>query len=69
MSPYVTPDPISATRRRMPKEKLPEVMPVRFREGTFAKIDGVAGENRRAAVIREAVEEALKRSARRSAKG
>lgn len=64
----VTDNPVSATRRRMPKEKLPEVMPVRFREGTFAKIDGVAGENRRAAFIREAVEDALKRADRAARK-
>jgi hypothetical protein len=50
----------------MPKEKLPEVMPVRFREGTFAKIDEVAGENRRAGFIREAVEAKLKASSRTS---
>ena len=69
VSAHVTANPTSVTRRRMPKEKLPEVMPVRFREGTFAKIDGVAGENRRAAFIRDAVEEALKRAARKPAKG
>ena len=45
----------------MPKAKLPEVMPVRFREGTFDTIDAVAGENRRAAVIPEAVEAELKK--------
>ena len=49
-------NPVSATRQHVPKEKLPDVMTVRFRERSFARIDALAGENRRADFIRKAVE-------------
>nr|USU32851.1 hypothetical protein NG677_03905 [Methylobacterium sp. OTU13CASTA1] len=61
-------DPVSATASPVPKEKLDDVMTVRFKAGAFARIDGVAGKNRRAKFIREAVEEALRQAEKRKAK-
>lgn len=55
----LTGNAVSATAPRMPKQKLEDVMTVRFARGDFDRIDAVAGENRRAAYIRKATLDAL----------
>ena len=64
----VTGNPVSATSDRMAKEKLPDVMTLRLRKGTFARIDVLAEENKRGEWIREAIEAELKRRERQKPK-
>lgn len=60
-------NPISAMRGRMGRPPLNvKPMLVRLPEGMAERIDAVAGENRRAEFIREAVEKELKRRERAS---
>lgn len=65
----MTQKPVSATALSVPKEKLDDVMTVRFKAGAFARIDETAGKNRRAKFIREAVEAELKRRERKPKTG
>lgn len=59
--------PISPTPARMGRPPM-NVKPilVRLPEGTAEKIDEIAGKNRRAEFIREAIEREIKRRARQS---
>jgi hypothetical protein len=61
----LTRDQASATRDAVPKQPLKDVMTVRFLEGTFDRIDAVAGKFRRAEWIREVVEGALPKEEKR----
>lgn len=64
----MTQEAVSGTATIVPKEKLEDVMTIRFKGGDFARIDAVAGKNRRAKFIREAVEAELKRRERQKPK-
>lgn len=57
----MTPDPVSDTAARMPKEKFPDVMTIRLREGTFKRIDAITDPNKRGEWIRDLIERELKR--------
>ena len=61
-------DPVSARAGHVAKEKLPDVMTVRFREGAFERIDALAGPNKRAEFIRKVVEAEVIRQERAKAK-
>lgn len=62
--------PISGTRKRMGRPPLKvKPMLVRLPEGVAERIDAIAGENRRAEFIREAVEKELRRREREKARG
>lgn len=54
-------NPVSVTHQRMPKEKFPDVMTIRLREGTFERIDAITDQNKRGEWIRDLIERELKR--------
>lgn len=62
--------PISGTEARMGRPPMQvKPMVVRLPEGTPERIDAVAGKNRRAEFIREAVERELKRREKGAGRG
>ena len=61
----MTQKPISVTTVAVPKPPLKDKTLVRFKEGTLERIDAVAGKNRRAKFIRDAVEGALPKPVKR----
>lgn len=61
----MTRQPISVTTVAVPKDKLEDVTMVRFKAGTLARIDAIAGKFRRAEWIRKLVEDQLGRLEKR----
>lgn len=57
----MTDNPVSDTSALMPKEKFPDVMTIRLREGTFERIDAITDQNKRGEWIRDLIERELKR--------